>query len=80
MRRYYFKAYDESGLKIKGTIEAESAHAADQELRHSGHKPYFIHDYLNSSKNQPRAYNLSTALFGLRIGRINALWLLPNRS
>jgi len=45
VRTFYFKAYDETGRKMTGTIEAEDRQAANAELRESGLRVYRLHDY-----------------------------------
>lgn len=45
MPLFYYKAYDAAGQKRTGIIEATHPHAADEELRQSGLRPYFLHDY-----------------------------------
>lgn len=45
VRAYYFRAYDEAGHKRSGTLEAHDRQAAAFELRKSGLRPYFVHDY-----------------------------------
>ena len=45
MRSFFYKAYDEAGRKRTGVIEAPHRKDADTELRKSGLRPYFLHDY-----------------------------------
>ena len=42
---YYYKAYDASGHKKHGKIEAHDGHEADLQLRRHGLRPYFVHEY-----------------------------------
>lgn len=42
---FYYKAYDEAGQRRAGIIEARDRWAADAELRSTGLRPYFLHDY-----------------------------------
>ena len=45
MRSFFYKAYNEAGRKRTGVIEAPHREDADAELRKSGLRPYFLHDY-----------------------------------
>ena len=45
MRSFFYKAHDEAGRKRTGVIEAPHREDADAELRKSGLRPYFLHDY-----------------------------------
>ena len=45
MRLFYFRAYDQTGHKRTGAIEAPNVRAADAELRKSGLRPYFLNEY-----------------------------------
>lgn len=54
MQTVYFKAFDETGGKRSGTVQAVDVRAAAQELRRNGLRPYFVHDYqeLKARKRQ----------------------------
>jgi len=45
VRSFFYKAYNETGQKRTGIIEAPYREDADAELRKSGLCPYFLHDY-----------------------------------
>jgi hypothetical protein len=45
VRLFYFRAYDQTGHKRTGAIEAPNVRAADAELRKSGLRPYFLNEY-----------------------------------
>jgi len=45
VRSFFYKAYNETGQKRTGVIEAPHREDADAELRKSGLCPYFLHDY-----------------------------------
>lgn len=45
VKTIYFRAYDETGGKRSGTMEATDVRAAATELREGGLRPYFLHDY-----------------------------------
>ena len=47
---FYYKAYDAAGQKKTGVIEALHRRAADAELRRTGLRPYFLHDYQQLKK------------------------------
>jgi len=45
VRTFYYKAYDDTGGKRSGIIEAACREDVDAELRRNGLTPYFLHDY-----------------------------------
>jgi len=47
---FYYKAFDEAGQKRAGIIEARDRWAADAELKRTGLRPYFLHDYQQLKK------------------------------
>ena len=50
MRTFYYKAYDQKGLKKSGVIEAPHREGADAELRNAGLRPYLLQDYFALKK------------------------------
>lgn len=42
---FYYRAYNQAGQKISGTIKEFDLRAANVVLRDSGLRPYFLHDY-----------------------------------
>jgi len=50
VRPFYYKAFDEAGHKLTGTIEAANREAAHAELRKTGLRPYAVHDYFKLKK------------------------------
>ena len=54
MASFYYRAFDVTGRKRTGTIQASDPRAADAELRRNGLRPYFLND-VESVKKALRA-------------------------